>query len=158
MRIPMKRFALEFSYEYFSNKAISMLRMLLFAEDMEQLPHYVGESLNGRFDDIVGCDAMGMVGVRALNIKDGHCNVKIQVYMNDLLYDGNRVRARRELYRMYLYKNLSTPINMYFSIRKIQCKSCGASFDATRQRSCPSCGTRYEIGDDDWVILKVEKV
>lgn len=29
--------------------------------------------------------------------------------------------------------------------------------DATKIKSCPSCGTMYEIGDDDWVVTHIEK-
>ena len=42
-----------------------------------------------------------------------------------------------------------------FSVERIQCKSCGAGFNAAKMRKCPHCGTRYEMGDDDWIITKI---
>lgn len=32
-----------------------------------------------------------------------------------------------------------------------------ASFDATKIKNCPNCGTQYQVGDDDWVVLEVKK-
>ena len=56
-----------------------------------------------------------------------------------------------------LRKNITVPIQMNFSITKINCKSCGASFDATKQRTCPNCDSKYEMVDDDWVIMQITK-
>ena len=154
----MMKYTPEFSYEFFSNKVISMLRTVLFANDEEQLLYYIGEPLNGAFDDVVSSECPGEVGIDKFNITDGHCNICARLYMDDILYNGRKARAKRRLYRVYLYKNLNVPVDMYFSVKTIRCKSCGASFDATRARSCPSCGSRYAIGNDDWVVLKVEVV
>ena len=62
---------------------------------------------------------------------------------------------KNDKYQLVLRKNITTPIQMNFSIKKISCKSCGISFDATKRRSCPSCNAKYDIADEDWVIMKI---
>ena len=73
------------------------------------------------------------------------------------LYYENIVRKKNDKYQIVLRKNITTPIQMNLSIKKISCTSCGVSFDVTKQRSCPSCNAKYEIADEDWVIMKVQK-
>ena len=43
------------------------------------------------------------------------------------------------------------------SIHKIECKNCGSSFDAAREKHCPFCKSEYDISDYDWVIKEFRK-
>ena len=38
----------------------------------------------------------------------------------------------------------------------IECPSCGASFDATKNKNCPYCGNQYEITTDDWALVELK--
>ena len=122
------------------------------------MPSYVGDSLNGLFDDIVDSHYTGAVGLKNFKIEGDWCYVTADTYM-DNVYDVNgRVRQKRDRIRVYLCRNLTSAMNINFSIKHIQCKNCGSSFDATKQRNCPACETRYEIEGDDWVVLRIEKL
>lgn len=154
----MKKHSPEFAWEYFSDKVISLLKMILYAENPTELPSYVGDSLNGLFDDIVDSHYTGAVGLRKFKIEGDWCYVTADTYM-DNVYDVNgRIRQKRDRIRVYLCRNLTSAMNINFSIKHIQCKNCGSSFDATKQRNCPACETRYEIEGDDWVVLRIERV
>lgn len=96
--------------------------MIIYSENASDLPYYEGPPLGSRFLNVIKSSYAGAVALK----KD-------------------KVRAE-------LRKNIRKPIDINFSIERIQCKSCGASFNAIRMRNCPHCGARYEIGDDDWII------
>lgn len=154
----MKKHSPEFSYQYFSDKVVSIMKMILFSESPENLPYYVGEPIVNTFSDIVDSTFTGSVALKKFKVEEEFCNVTVDVYTENVLDVGNRLRRKEEVFRVVLRKNVRTPIDMQFSIKKIQCKGCGASFDATKQRNCPTCGRVYEIGDDDWVVISIKRL
>lgn len=86
-----------------------------------------------------------------------NCYVTVDAYMEDLYDNGRRIYERNEKFRITLCKNIRKPINLHFSIQAIQCKSCGSSFNATKQKCCPSCSTPFELMNEDWVVTKIQK-
>lgn len=57
---------------------------------------------------------------------------------------------------MLVRKSAKARTDYGFSIHAIQCKACGGSFDATKEKHCPYCGNEYPI-DGDVVSLAVCK-
>lgn len=153
----MKRYSPEFSYEYFSDKVVSILKMIIYSKDAKELPNYVGEPVGNMFSDIVDASYTGAVALKQFQVRNDYCYVTADVYMEDIYDNGSRIYDKNDTIRMYLCKNICKPMNLRFSIQRIQCKGCGGSFDAARQRTCPSCGKRYEIEDDDWIVMKIQK-
>ena len=51
------------------------------------------------------------------------------------------------------------PVDLNFSMTKINCPACARSFNPVKNKFCPSCGKEYELISDDWVLvdLKMEK-
>lgn len=154
----MRRYSPEFSFEYFSDKMVSILKMLVYAKDPQELPYYVGEPLGNLFSDIIDSSYSGAVALKRFQVQGEYCYVTVDIYMEDIYDRGNRIFEKRDTIRMYLQKSIRKPIDYNFSIERIQCKNCGGSFNAAMRRACPNCGSRYEIGDDDWVVLKVVKI
>lgn len=152
----MKKYSPEFSYEYFTSKVISMLKMIIFAKEPQELPIYVGDTTGEMFSDILDSSYAGALALKKFEIRGDYCYVTVDAYMEDI-YDGDRVRRKKDVFRIVLRKNITTPIQLNFSIKKIHCKSCGVSFDATKQITCPSCSRKYEIDDEDWVIMQITK-
>ncbi len=152
----MKEYSPEFSYMYFVGKVFSMLRMIMYAKDARELPIYVGEDLGELFSDIIDSHSVGSLALKKFQVEGDYCYVMVEAYM-DVVYATNGVSKKREKFRLELRRNITTPMQVNFSITKIHCKNCAASFDATKQRTCPNCNTKYEIADDDWVVMSVEK-
>ena len=153
----MKKYSPEFSYEYFTSKVISMLKMIIYAKEPQELPiYYAKDSKKGIFSDIIDSYYRGALALKNFRVQGDYCYVTVDAFMEDL-YDGGKIRKKRDVFRLVLRKNITVPIQMNFSITKINCKSCGASFDATKQRTCPSCNSKYDIVDDDWVIMQITK-
>lgn len=152
----MKRYSPEFSYAYFSAKVVSMLKMIIFAKEPQELPFYEGKPLGNMFADILDSSYRGAVAFKNFDIQGNYCYVTVDAYM-DNVYDGVRLRNKSEVFRVVMCKNIRIPIQCFFSIKKIHCKSCNCSFDATKQKICPSCNQPYKVWDDDWVIVDIEK-
>ena len=152
----MKQYSPEFSYEYFTSKVISMLKMMIYAKNPQELPIYAGKPVDNMFSDIVDSYYSGALALKSFQVEDPYCYVTVDAYMEDV-YDTSKIRKKRDVFRLVLRRNITTPLCMNFSIKKINCKSCGSSFDATKQRSCPSCNTKYEIVDEDWSIIDITK-
>ena len=108
------------------------------------------------FSDIIDSHSVGPLALKKFQVEGDYCYVMVDAYM-DVVYATNGVSKKREKFRLELRRNITTPMQVNFSITKIHCKSCAASFDATKQCTCPNCNTRYEVMDEDWVIMGVEK-
>lgn len=154
----MQRYSPEFSYQYFSDKVVSILKMIIFSGNAQDLPQYVGEPVGDMFSDIVDASYTGAVALKRFQVQADFCYVTVDVYTENIYDSGKRIYDKKDIFRVDLCRNLHGSVNLNFSVKRIQCKSCGDSFDATKQRNCPNCGTRYEIGDEDWVVLQVKKL
>lgn len=152
----MSQFSPEFSYEYFSDKVVSMVKMIIFSKNAKNLPYYEGVSLGDRFLNVVESSYTGAVALKTYGVQGDYCYALVDVYLENLYDSGKRIETKNDVIRVELRRNFRKPINVNFSIESIQCKSCGASFNAAKVRNCPHCGTRYEMGDDDWIITKLD--
>lgn len=151
----MSRYSPEFSFEYFSDKVVSMLKMIIYSPNPNDLPYYEGEPLGNRFLNVIESSYAGAVALKRYGVQGDYCFVSVDVYLDNLYDKGNRIETKKDKVRVELRRNVRKPIDINFSIERIQCKSCGASFNAAKMRNCPHCGTRYEMGDDDWVITRL---
>lgn len=153
----MKQYSPEFSFEYFSSKVISLLKMILFAEDVQELAQYKG-SLGGElYPDIVDATFAGAIALKKFQVVGDYAELDIDAYVETMHDKKWCIKRKVEKYRMHLRRNINVPIDYHFSIKKIQCKNCAGSFDATKYKTCPNCGTKYDIGDDDWLVTSIEK-
>ena len=151
----MSRYSPEFSYEYFSDKVVSMLKMIIYSANPNNLPYYEGGPLGNRFLNVIESSYAGAVALKNYGVQGDYCYVMVDVYLENLYDNGSRIETKKDKVRVELRRNVRKPIDINFSIERIQCKSCGASFNAAKMRNCPHCGTRYEMGDDDWIITKL---
>lgn len=153
----MKRYSPEFSFEYFSGKVVAILKMILFSDNAQELTYYAGQPLGNLFSDIVESSYSGACALKKFIIQGDYCYVTVEAYMEDLYDTGSRIRKYNDKFRITLCKNIRKPINLHFSIQAMQCKNCGSSFNATKQKCCPSCGTAFDLMDQDWVVTKIER-
>lgn len=153
----MKQYSPEFSYEYFSNKVISLLKMIIFTDDPSDLPVYTGGPLGGMFENVVDVFYAGSIGFKKLRVEGDFCFVTVDIFLDNLYDNGKRLFERRGKYRIEVKKNISRPVDMHFSIRHLKCRGCGMSFDAAKEKHCPGCGTVYDLENEDWVVTRMEK-
>ena len=154
----MKKYSPEFSYEYLTGKTVALLKMILFARDPQELPFYLGGPLDDHFQDLVDVIFRGAMGYKGMKEKDGYLYVTVDVFLENAYVTNGKVKAGvNEKLRVTLVKNMNVPIQYNFSIKKLECPSCHASFDATKNKTCPYCGGTYRIEDTDWAVESVEE-
>lgn len=154
----MRQYSPEFSYEYFSGKVVSLLKMIIYAENPQELPYYMGPPVDDLFSNIMDSSYTGAVALKHFQMQGDFACVTVNVYMENIYLNKKRFKQQKDIFRIYLMKNIRKPIDYNFSIERIQCKSCGRSFNAALQKNCPNCYSLYEIGDDDWIVVKISKI
>lgn len=152
----LKTYDKSFSYEYFTGRIISLVKIMIFADDVRELAVYKGEEEIPDFSEIVEAAYGGCMGFNKKWIENGYCYLDLDVYMADT-YDKGIVYQKNDIFRIVVCRKLEKESDFGFSIQKVQCSGCVGSFDATRERHCPFCGREYHLEEDDWTVIKIRK-
>ena len=152
----MKRISPEFSYEYFTSKTLSLIKTAVFSENEKELLFYEGGALDPKMKDIIDMNYGGALGCKSLREEGNSVTVVTKAYFDVLYARGDRVFFKKEVFSAALKRRTDIPVNFNFSMTKIVCPSCGASFDATKNKNCPYCGGKYEITTDDWALVELK--
>lgn len=153
----MKQIDSNFSYEYFIGKVFALVKMMVFSDDYTNLAVYEGKPMQNPFKDIVDIEFTGIIRLNSFNINGSYCYVDMNFHTVDFVARNGSVRKKNDVFHIKVCRNIHTLQNPNFSLKRVECKSCGASFDATRERNCPYCSNPYHLGDDDWVVLEFGK-
>lgn len=153
----MKQFDPGFTYEYFFGKVQGLVKILIFSDDRSRLAVYEGNPADCNFDNIVDSQFEGAIGLNGCRVEGDYCYLDLDVYMTDVYCQGKRFCRESDRFRIGLCRTIRRPVDYGFSVKKVGCKSCGASFDASRERFCPYCGSQYILRNDDWVITYMRK-
>lgn len=151
----MRKFDPTFSTEYFRDKSLSLLKLMLYSQDPQELTvcrcdKPIPEKLRGIVDT-----RYFNSGVNKYSIKDGVCDVSLTFYMDSLHYCGGKIRKKSDKIRMSLRKVIKKPTDLGFSVMAVNCPSCGGSFDAAKVKACPFCGSSYPVEENDWVVTDI---
>ena len=87
--------------------------------------------------------------------KEGFVDVTLRFFMHVLYLSDGKVSLKKQLFRAGFRRRTDIPINYGFSMTRIECPSCGASFNAILNKHCPHCGREYEMITDDWVMTQL---
>ena len=144
-----------FSTEYFRDKSMSLLKLMLYSQDPQELTIcHCDRQIPERLREIVDITYHNS-GVNKYSIRDGVCDVSLTFYTDSLHYRGGKVLRRSDKIRMRLRKVIKKPTDLGFSIMAVSCPSCGASFDAAKVKACPYCGNAYPIEENEWVVTDI---
>lgn len=153
----MKQYDPSFSFEYFVSRVQSLMKILMFTDECKNLAVYDGKEEVKLFGNLIDAQYGGALGLNRCFVKGNYCFLDLNVHMIDVYCRGDRIFQKNEEFQIGLCKNIRTPINYGFSIKAVSCKSCGASFDASKERFCPYCKSNYHLKEDDWVITFIRK-
>ena len=154
----MKKITPEFSFEYFKNKAISLIKKAVYSKDESELLSYQGEKLPEEFKDIIDLNYAGILGLKGFREEDGFVTVEIKSYFDVLSVKDNKGSYTHPVYSATFKRRTDIPVDLNFSMTRIQCPTCGTSFNAMKNKFCPSCNNEYELLSDDWVMIELKKV
>ncbi|MBP5579793.1 MAG: hypothetical protein J6X56_10045 [Ruminococcus sp.] len=154
----MKKISPEFSYEYFTSKTLSLIKTAVFSEDESELLFYEGAKLDPKMKDIIDLNYGGALGCKSIREEGNFVMVETKAYFDVLYASGDKVFFKKQIFSAVLKRRTDIPVNFNFSMTKISCPSCGASFDATKNRNCPYCESKYEITTDDWALVELKYI
>ena len=154
----MKKISPEFSYEYFTSKALSLIKTAVFSENESELLFYEGAKLDPKMKDIIDLNYGGALGCKNIHENGNFVTVETKAYFDVLYASGDKVYFKKQIFSASFKRRTDIPVNFNFSMTKISCPSCGASFDATKNRNCPYCGSKYEITTDDWALVELKYI
>ena len=149
----MKRISPEFSYEYFTSKVLSLIKTAIFSDDEQELMFYAGKALDPKMKDIIDLNYGGALGCKNFIDEGNYVTVVTKAYFDVLYAKEDKIYSKSQVFSATLRRRTDIPVNFNFSITRIACPSCGASFDATKIKTCPYCGNKCDITDDDWVLV-----
>ena len=152
----MRRISPEFSYEYFTSKTLSLIKTAVFSENERELLFYEGKPLDPKMKDIIDMNYGGALGCKSIHEERNFVTVVTKAYFDVLYARGDKVFFKKQVFSAALKRRTDIPVNFNFSITEIECPTCGASFDAAKNRNCPYCGNRYEITTDDWALVELK--
>ena len=152
----VRQYEPDFSYSYFEGRFISLLRAIAFTDDRKDLSIYEGNEDLSFFDNIIDMQYRGSIQLLSSQVSDGVIKLKLRAFMDDLRFDG-RLRRKDETYIVSIEKDIDAKTDPGFDLCSVECKSCGASFDALHMKTCPYCNTPYRLVHDDWMITSIEK-
>ena len=144
-----------FSVEYFSGKAMSLFRTIVFSRDPQELPQYAGGKLDERFADLIHCTSKGAVGVRSINEKDGYLEVGLELFLTDFYDEGNKIKVKDDRILMTMRHNAEFKVKDTFVFSAVVCPNCGGSFNVLKEKHCPHCHSRFESSREDWEVTSV---
>lgn len=151
----LKKYDEAFSYDYFEGKALSLLRMIIFAKNPTQSVQYRGGALNPAWADIVDMDYRGGLNVTKIEQVGENIEITLKIYMKNTYYTKRRCRKKNDTMYIRMRHNIKWNVQADFSIVKVACHECGGSFDATKHRNCPYCSQEYNAGRDDWEVMEI---
>lgn len=154
----MERIDPNFPYKYFEGQIMSLLRMVVLSGDVKNLAAFDGSERSDCFDNIIDMVYEGGMTVRRLRQDSSLCAMELRTYMLDTYEEGGRVYTRSDSIDITVVRSRDARISPGFSIKLVKCRSCGGSFDASRQKKCPHCGTEYEMKKESWVLTRAVRV
>ena len=152
----MKSISPEFSYEYFTSKAISLIKTAVFSRDEQELMFYEGGALDPKMKDIIDLNYGGALGCQSFVDEGNYVTVVTKAYFDILYATEEKVYFKPQVFSATLRRRTDIPVDFNFSMTRITCPSCGASFDAMKLKNCPYCGSKYDIITDDWTLVELK--
>lgn len=148
------RYDQKFNYSYFEGKISSLFRNIAYSDDLKSLTLFNGSNNYDMFSNLID-STYRLLTLDNVFENNGNLCIWVSLYMNNYYYD-NKVFEKRERISMLLCHNTNFKTNLNFSIREVNCKKCGSSFDAMNQKICPYCRNEYHLEEDDWIVNDIK--
>lgn len=153
----MRKYQPDFSFQFFAAKMMNLLRMMIFSDEYDNLAVYEGAPVTNTFQNIIDVKYRGGLSLSRIYMEGEECHVELGVYVISTYCNKRGISERNETYKLHVCKNISKPDDFGFSIREYQCRNCGGSFDAAKERRCPYCGSNYHMRENDWVVIELKR-
>ncbi len=153
----MSQICPEYTFERFAARMMSLLKIVAYSDNDGELPFYKGKDLGDLFDDVADITFRGMATCTRVREEDNIVYVTADLYVETTHDRGDKIKVKKETYRVTAGRRLDMPFATNFSITEIECRSCGGSFNAYKTNKCPFCGNLYDPEYDDWALYEIRK-
>lgn len=145
-----------FSVDFFVGKVNNLLKTLIFTDDYKNCAVYEQNGENP-YKDIIDVEYQGSVGLNDAACDGHYVYLDMDVYTRTTYVKKRRVTQKDDVFRMKLCRSVYVHDDCNASVHNIECRSCGASFNAVREKNCPYCRSPYNLRDYDWVVTEFER-
>ncbi len=145
-----------FSVDFFVGKVNNLLKTLVFTEDYKNCSIYEKNDENP-CRDILDIEYQGVIRLNHASSDSRFVCVDLDLYARTTSIQKNKLRQKDEIFRMQLCRAVGVQDDYNVSFHNIECRFCGASFNAVRERSCPYCHNPYLLRNYDWVVTDFER-
>ncbi len=152
----MQKYDPFFSVDFFVGKVNNLLKTMIFTDDYKNCSVYEKDGDNP-YSDIIDIEYQGAVGLNKVYSDEQYIYADIDVYARTSRIKGLKLKQKNETFRMKLCRAIGVQDDCNASVSNIECRSCGASFNAVRERNCPYCRSPYNLRNYDWVVVDFEK-
>lgn len=147
-----------FSYDKFEGQLVALIRMAVFAKEPQNLTAYRGKERDARFQNILEMTYTNGMCLKNVKKQGDDLHLTIRTWWINYSEEQGKIRKTGDLIDVTICRNIAHREVPGFSVTSVNCHSCGASFDAVRQRNCPYCGTEYHMEEDYWVIEEMRLI
>ena len=148
------RYDKNFNYSYFEGKASSLFRIIAYSDDLSSVPQYKGDINMNLFSNLID-STYRIITLDSVREYNGSLFILVSLFMNNTYYENNKIKHKRERISMLISHNMNFKTKMDFSIKEVNCKKCGSSFNALKDKICPHCRNEYHLEEDDWIVNRI---
>ena len=127
----MRNFEKNFTLDYFVGKLVYLIRMMVYSDNYDNCAVYCGEPIENCCKDIIDMTYHSLINAKKMYIENNYAYIDMDVYMYTYTCKGNRIKKKLDVFNLLICKSIHAEDDYGFSLHKIECKNCGASFDAT---------------------------
>ena len=151
----LQKYDKNFTFKYFEGEIVNLLKRIVYADNPSKLSIYTGNN-NIDFSNVINTEYKGGMKLIRSYQENNKIYLDLIVYMLDTYIEDGIIKDCKHQYKMTVYKNINAKQNFNFSVEKIACSGCGASFDGESISECPYCGQHFELSDYDFTIGEIE--
>lgn len=142
----------DMKYSYFYGKVFSLIRIIMFSDNVDELPIYVGGALKGQFQNLIDIKFRSDLLIEDISFMDNLVNIKAKAFLTNYYLQDNRIKKVNEVISATFTKNMDHETDFEFSLKGVKCPTCGGTFDASKQKKCSYCGNEIDLADVDWRV------
>ncbi len=150
----MRKYEPDFSMDYFIGKLVSLTSTLIYSDKADNLSIYEGESPAASLPDVVDAEWLGYLAMNKSYEQDGLLYLDMDIHMNCMHFENGKFSSKDHVFNLLLSKRAEAKTDYDFNVQAVNCNSCGASFDALREKHCPNCNTPFRMTDYDWTVKR----
>ena len=154
----MQKYDRNFSFDKFEGQLVALIRMAVMAENPENLACYHANEREAEFSNILEMTYTNGICLNKIWLEGDLMHISLRTWWVNYHGKDGKIRKTGDCIDATFVKNIRNQETPGFSITSVSCDSCGGSFDAVRQKTCPYCGKEYHMENESWMMEEMRLV